>query len=272
MKSIIIILLLFSGSLNAFDPRCPGADDPPRAIVKPDMPKLISALEKLRDTENRIVWVKNEDNLGELKKIFESTPQRTKLEQFYQMLYHLQKQLPDNQKSFVIQPPLITEVLVQAKVFPDPKFPSHITQVEMNKESATNTPRYQVDFDQKEVRFPINQGKGFSTWEQGMCQIAKELVFYPGFSFVVRKARNSKNLVADSFDKVEIYGQFGTRKVFDIDLNYVDLEKVEFIDGTDQGRVKSRVAKREFRENKHSGLFKFIGTLIPNTSQQRIDW
>ena len=52
----------------------------------------------------------------------------------------------------------------------------------------------------------------------------------------------------------------------------IKMEKVEFIEGTDQGRVKSRVSRREFEENKHSSLFKFIGTLIPNTSQQRIDW
>lgn len=100
----------------------------------------------------------------------------------------------------------------------------------------------------------------------------KELVFYPGFSFRIRTARNSKNLVVDDFNKVEIYGQFGTRKIFSIDLSYVDLEKVEFIRGTDQGKVRARVAQREFQENKHSKLFKFIGTMIPNTSKQRIDW
>jgi hypothetical protein len=47
---------------------------------------------------------------------------------------------------------------------------------------------------------------------------------------------------------------------------------VEFIKGTDQGKVKAKVSQREFKENKHSGLFKFVGSLIPNTSKQRIDW
>ena len=269
IKSFFIFFLFMSLNVWA-DSRCPGADDPAPVIAPPNMPKLVLALEKLKDVEGRGVWVKSDDNLAALKNIFESTPQKTKLEQFYQLLYQLQKQFPE--KSFIIHPPLINDVLLEAKVFPNPQFPSHITAVEMVKDTSTGTPRYRVTFDQPEVRFAINQGKGFSTWEQGMCQIAKELVFYPGFSFTVRKARNSKNLVVDEFNKVEIYGQFGTRKVFDIDLSYVDLEKVEFIEGTDQGRVKSRVAKREFQENKHSSLFKFIGTLIPNTSQQRIDW
>ncbi len=271
-KSLVLACMIFCAvpNVEAADPRCPGSDDPPPLVAKPDMPRLEATLETLRDAENRLVWTKNGENLDDLRKIFESVPQKTKLEQFYQLLYHLQRQFPG--KSFTIRPPFITELLLQAKVFPDPKFPSHITQVSMTKDSATGTPRYRVDFDQPEVRFAINKGKGFSTWEQGMCQVAKELVFYPGFSFTVRKARNSRNLVVDAFDKVEIYGQFGTRKVFDIDLSYVDLEKVEFIEGTDQGRVKSRVARREFQENKHSGLFKFVGSLIPNTSQQRIDW
>ncbi len=137
---------------------------------------------------------------------------------------------------------------------------------------ASRPPLWKVSFDQSEVRFPINQGQGFSTWDQGMCQTVKELVFYPGFSFNLRKARNSDNLIVDNFDKVEMFGSFGTRKIVSIDLKYVDLEKVEFIKGTDEGRVKARVARREFRENPHSKLFKFIGTMIPNTSRQRIDW
>ena len=39
-----------------------------------------------------------------------------------------------------------------------------------------------------------------------------------------------------------------------------------------EGKVTAKVAKREFKENEHSKLFKFIGTLIPNTARQRIDW
>ena len=72
--------------------------------------------------------------------------------------------------------------------------------------------------------------------------------------------------------KVQLFGQFGTRRIFNIDLQYVDLEKVEFVKGTDEGKVTCRVARREFKENKHYALFQFIGTLIPNNSRQRIDW
>lgn len=252
--------------------QCPGGDTPAPVILDADMPKLVSLLENLKDTQGRNVWKTTPELLADLKDVFESTPRKTKLEQFFQLLYLIQKQADGKALPFTVQPPAITDLLLAAKVFTDPAFPKQITGVELKYEGSNRPPLYRVQFASAEARFPLNQGKGFATWDQGMCQIAKELVFYPGFSFRLRTARNSKNLVVDNFNKVEIFGQFGTRKIISIDLSYVDLEKVEFIAGTDQGKVKARVAQREFATNEHSSLFKFIGTMIPNTSKQRIDW
>lgn len=252
--------------------KCPEAFAPAPPVLDVDLVQLKSALSDLRDTEGREVWKNTAATDATLEDIFKSTPRKTKLEQFFQLLFVIQKNLEDQTKTVTVQPPKITDVLLAAKVFTDPAFPKRITSVELKPGDANRPPLYKVQFSEKEVRFPINQGKGFTTWDQGMCQIAKELVFYPGFSFRIRTARNSKNLVVDDFNKVEIFGQFGTRKVFSIDLNYIDLEKVEFIRGTDEGKVKARVAQREFEVNKHSKLFKFIGTMIPNTARQRIDW
>ena len=236
------------------------------------MGQVKTALGALHDTQGRGVWKNSAETDAALEDVFKSTPRKTKLEQFFQLLYLIQKQVNDSALPVVVEPPQIIDVLLVAKVFTDPAFPKRITSVELKKDVASRPPLFKVQFSDQEVRFPINQGKGFATWDQGMCQIAKELVFYPSFSFRLRNARNSKNLVVDDFQKVEIFGQFGTRKIVSIDLSYVDLEKVEFIQGTDQGKVKARVAQREFKENKHSKLFKFIGSLIPNTTKQRIDW
>lgn len=252
--------------------QCPGGDTPAPPILDADLPKLLSLLENLKDTQGRNVWKTTPELTADLKDVFQSTPRKTKLEQFFQLLYLIQKQADGRALPLTVQPPAITELLLAAKVFTDPTFPKQITSVELKYEGSNRPPLYRVQFASAEARFPLNQGQGFATWDQGMCQIAKELVFYPGFSFRLRTARNSKNLVVDGFDKVEIFGQFGTRKIFSIDLSYVDLEKVEFIAGTDQGKVKARVADREFETNQHSKLFKFIGTMIPNTSRQRIDW
>lgn len=277
LKRKVCFLSLLSGiflfqTTFAENPQCPGADDPPPPILKADLPKLTSLLEQLKDSKGRVFWKTTVETKDSLQEIFESVPAKTKLEQFFQLLYLLQQSIGEKALPVVVHPPGITEVLLAAKVFTEPSFPQMITAVELERDDPNRPPLYRVQFSESEVRFPINQGQGFATWDQGMCQIVKELIFYPGFSFRIRKARNSKNLIVDNFNRVEIYGQFGTRKIVSIDLNYIDLEKVEFIRGTDQGKVKARVARREFKENKHSKLFKFIGSLIPNTARQRIDW
>lgn len=251
---------------------CPGVNDPAPTSLRADLPRLIFLLSEMKDLDGRKIWKKTAESEEELYKIFETVPPKTKLEEFFQLMNFLQRHVAPENLPVVVTPPGITEVLLAAHVFKTPDFPKKITSVEFKKNDPKRSPVFRVQYSDQEVRFPINEGKGFASWDQGMCQIAKELVFYPGFSFRVRKARNSKNLVVEDFDKVQIYGQFGTRKIVDIDLQYVDLEKVEFITETDQGKVTARVSKREFAENAHSFLFKFIGTLIPNTSQQRIDW
>ncbi len=281
MKKIVfsfsVILCIFSLSLplqadKIDSEKCPGANAPPPPVLKVDLPALIIALENIRTSDGKAIFKNNPENEAVLRKIFESTPSKTKLEQFFQLLFLLQNNISKQNLPIVVHPPSITEVLLTAKVFTDPAFPKKITKVELQVDDPQRNPYYTVEFSDPEVRFSVNQGRGFSSWDQGMCQTAKDLIFYNGFSFRIRNNRINKNLVIDDFNKVQIYGDFGSRKFFEIDLNYLDLEKVEFIDGTDQGKVKARVAKREFKENKHSGFFKFIGSLIPNTSQQRIDW
>jgi hypothetical protein len=262
----------FTSPVGAENSKCPEADAAPPPVLRADLPQLLSALEQLKDTQGRMIWKSTEENKKALKDIFEATPPKTKLEQFFQLMYLLQQGIEAKDFPVTVTPPSITQVLLAAKVFTDPSFPQKITRVDLKHDDPNREPFYTVEFSAPEVRFPINQGKGFTTWESGMCQVAKELVFYNGFSFRVRPNRVNPNLVADDFDKVEIFGTFGNRGMFDIDLNYVELQKVEFIKGTDQGKVKAKVAKREFKENQHSGLFKFVGSLIPNTSKQRIDW
>lgn len=274
-SSLFASLLLFPSLLQADkvdSEKCPGANAPPPPVLKVDLPQLIVALENIRSDDGKTLYKNSPENEAVLRKIFESTPSKTKLEQFFQLLFLLQNNISKQELPIVVHTPSITNVLLTAKVFTDPSFPKKITKVILQVDDPQRNPYYTVDFSDPEVRFAVNQGKGFSTWEQGMCQTARELIFYNGFSFRIRNNRINKNIVIDDFNKVQLYGNFGSRKFFDIDLNYLDLEKVEFIDGTDQGKVKARVAKREFKENKHSSFFKFIGSLIPNTSQQRIDW
>jgi len=223
------------------------------------MPALIRAL--------RDVGVDPTD--GGLHSIFFGTPRKTKLEQFFQLLYFIQKQRGKGDLPITVGRPQITKILIAARVFTDPTFPDQIGSVTLAVDEK-GRPRYLVRFDRPEARFPLNGGVGFAIWEHGKCQIARSLVFYDGFNFRLRES--GRNLVVDDFDKVELFGDFGTRGIFDIDLSYVELERVEFLDGTDEGKVRSRVARREFKTNPHLFLFRWIGRVIPDTSRQRIDW
>lgn len=277
LRSLTLCALLFfviflMDRLEAKDIRCPGVDSPPPRVLQVSLKELELALSELKDEHSRPLWKNTEKSKKKLEEVFESIPSKTKLEQFFQLLFLIQNQVEASQLPLKVQTQGIVKVLLTAKVFTRPDFPKKITSVILEKGNKHAPPLITVNFSDTEVRFPLNEGHGFAAWDQGMCQTAKELVFYPGFSFRLRKARNSKNLVVDHFDKVEIFGEFGTRQIFFIDLRYVDLEKVEFINGTDEGKVKVRVAEREFRENKHSSLFQFVGSLIPSTTRQRIDW
>lgn len=255
------------------DPRCPGSGDPAPPTLEADMPKLVGHLESLRDHEGTFFWKTTPKTQKGLEEIFESKPTKTKLEQFFQLLYLIQQNVPSGKRSLEVAPPGITEVLLAAKVFRDDRLPRRIVKTTLTVTDSRRPPLYKVFFDRPEIRFPLNQGKGFSIWQQGKCQLARELVFYNGFSFRLRKARHRNNLIVTDFDKAQLYGDFGARRKFiSIDLTYVDLVNVEFIQGTDEGKVTVRVAKREFEENEHSAFFRFIGTLIPDTSRQRIDW
>src|SRR5262245_22709677 len=99
------------------DARCPGADDPPPPVLKADLPLLISELEKLKDTEDRPVWQTTDETKAELKGIFEAVPSKTKLEQFFQLMFLIQKNVEPKNLPLVVTPPGITQVLLAAKVF-----------------------------------------------------------------------------------------------------------------------------------------------------------
>ena len=267
-----LILFCFIPIIAWADTRCPLADISSPAVAPADWPALQQSLRHLKDEHGSPVLAATASDEEALHEAFSGTRKISKLEQFFQLLNWIQDQVSEVRLPLTVHGPGITEVLLAARVFRSDDFPKMITATTILRDDPQRPPLIRVQFSKPEVRFPINGGVGFASWDQGKCQVAKELVFYNGFSFRIRKARNSKNLIVEDFVKVNLYGDFGTRKIFKIDLQYVDLEKVEFIWGTDEGKVTARVAQREFKENHHSRLFRFIGTLVPNTARQRIDW
>ncbi|PIR20934.1 MAG: hypothetical protein COV45_03470 [Deltaproteobacteria bacterium CG11_big_fil_rev_8_21_14_0_20_47_16] len=244
---------------------------PTQAVTTPapvNIDQLIQDLNALT-TSSRIKMLKAETLRPVLQQIFDTSHVNSKLQQFYRLLNVIaENSLADIGMGVQFDVTSARKILVTAKVFQDPAFPAHITKIYLV--STDSIPQYTVSFD-KAVQFPLNQGKGFKSWDDGYCQYAKELVFEPQFSFKMKESRDG-NLKVYKFQGVDLYGDFGTRGVVDVSLRYVRLAEVEFIKNTNLGRVKAYISKKEFQENKHNALLRLVSQIVPNTSLQAIDW
>jgi hypothetical protein len=127
-----------------------------------------------------------------------------------------------------------------------------------------------VVFDAPEVRLPLNHGLGFGVVREGMCQHARELVFYGEFSFTL--AMKESGLEVHDFDKVDLFGTFGSRGIVDVDVNYVSIRSVTFMRGSIMGLVKAKISRREFEVNDHSFLLSLLSRVVTDKSVQPIDW
>lgn len=204
-----------------------------------------------------------------LQDIFNVKTPNSKLQQFYRLLHLIAKNsLADIGMGVDFDVTSARKILVTAKVFPDPAFPSHITAIRLV--STDNIPEYTVSFTDA-VKFPLNQGKGFKSWDDGYCQHAKDLVFAQKFSFRMKEV-GSGNLKVYKFSGVDLFGDFGTRGAVDVDLKYVRLAEVEFIKNSNLGHVKAYISKKEFETSRHSRLLRLVSQIVPNTSLQAIDW
>ncbi len=205
----------------------------------------------------------------EIASIFDLSTPKSKLEQFYTMLYRLSQYASHPGDDILLDTARARKLLLAAKVFSDPTFPDRIVAIRLSRRDRAR-PRYHVAFDAKEVRLPLNKGQGFGVFREGMCQHAKALVFYGGFSFALSMVDN--RLEVGDFEGVDLWGDFGTRGLVDVDLNYVSVRSVEFLKGTPMGLVKAKVSPKEFEVNDHSWLLKVITTFVTDKSVQPIDW
>jgi len=201
--------------------------------------------------------------------LFDLSVPKSKLEQFYVMLFYIARYASHPGAEIALDVPKALNLLLSSKVFSDPEFPRQITQIRMNRQDPAH-PRFQVVFDRPEVRLPLNGGLGFGVFRQGMCQHAKALVFYGSFSFSL--TMKDKSLEAYDFDNVDLWGDFGSRGLIDVDINYVSVKSVEFMKGSALGLVKAKVSRKEFEVNQHSILLELISKFVTDKSVQPIDW
>ncbi|MCP5007747.1 MAG: hypothetical protein GY941_27995 [Planctomycetes bacterium] len=235
-----------------------------------DRKQVISDVYSLVDVENIKLFNKKNIEMEELlNELFTVTVPRSKLEQFYTMLFYISRYATIEKDEFEIDRDLTIRLLISSRVFSDPGFPRRISQVQLSRANG-EIPHYKVSFDDDRVELMLNKGDGFGIAREGMHQQAKSLIFYGSFSFSLRKKR--ENIEAFDFEDVDLYGSFGSRGFINVDINYVAIKSVEFHKGTDIAMVKAKVSRREFEVNEHTWLLGLVTRFVNDKSLQPIDW
>ncbi|HYL80567.1 MAG TPA: hypothetical protein VEU07_07125 [Candidatus Acidoferrum sp.] len=244
-----------------------------KAVTAPaqvDMEQVMLDLYALEDDrQEKILRRPNRTLEREMADLFDRSAQRSKLEQFYTMLFYVSQNASLSGDDITFDVGKALSLLLSSKVFSDPDFPRQIARIHLSRKDRKR-PHYQVAFEHPDVRLPLNTGLGFGVFREGMCQHAKALVFYGSFSFSI--TMNSKSLEVYDFDNVDLWGTFGSRGIVDVDINYVSVKSVEFMKGNALGLVKAQVSRREFEANRHSIFLRLIARLVTDRSIQPIDW
>lgn len=254
---------------------CSLSGEAPETVPAPvDLKRVHKDILDLTDLSGRPVVAKiSPDFESDLEKIFKADPKSiSKLEQFYALLFYTAKHRSLSDRIIHFSSEHAVRLLLSSRVFSDETFPRRISGVELNYNPHKEIATYRVRFDSKEVRLALNKGKGFSNFREGLCQTAKELVFYGDFSFDVQLTVNNNHVFVSKFKNIDLFGTFGSRGIVDVDINYVSLRSVEFLSGSPMGIVRAKVSKKEFEINKHSMLLQLVSSLVTDKSQQAIDW
>jgi hypothetical protein len=265
-KNIIftcLTLLLTSIPVFAFDYKS--------EMAKVDKKQVLDDVYALVDSEKvKLFREKNTEMDKELMELFDVSIPRSKLEQFYTMLFYISKYASIEKDDFIIDRDLTIRLLISSKVFSNPEFPKRISKVSLSRHNREK-PFYKVSFDSNEVRLALNKGDGFEVSREGMEQQATALVFYGSFSFSLRKKGNN-NVEAFGFEDVDLYGSFGSRGFINVDINYVAVKSVEFHKGSEMALVRAKVSRREFEINEHTWLLDLVTRFVTDKSLQPLDW
>ncbi len=264
---ITIISLLIPVSVLASD------NEPEAKLLQSmqvDKKQVLSDVYALVDEENTKLFNQKNSQLDELlDELFTVTIPRSKLEQFYTMLFYISQYATIDKEEIKIDRDSTIRLLISSKVFSDPEFPKRISQVFLSRINR-KIPFYKVSFDSDQVELELNKGDGYGISREGMHQEAKSLVFYGSFSFRLRK--KEENVEAFDFEDVDLFGSFGSRGFINVDIHYVAIKSVEFHRGTEMALVKAKVSRKEFEKNKHTWLLSLVTRFVNDKSLQPLDW
>ena len=263
---VVLVLLLFASPAFAIENRSKQVLETTDFSVD----QVLNDVYALVDSENKKLFdQKNEEMDRNLIALFDTSILRSKLEQFYTMLYYISRYATIEKDKLNIDRDLTIKLLISSRVFTDREFPKNISNVFLSRKNR-NKPLYKVSFSNDRVELGLNYGDGYGISKVGMEQEAQALVFYGGFSFKLRT--RGENVEAYDFDGVDLYGNFGSRGVIDVDINYVAVKSVEFHKASEMALVKAKVSRKEFEINKHTWLLGLVTRFVTDKSLQPLDW
>jgi len=263
---VVLVLLLFASPAFAIENRSKQVLETTDFSVD----QVLNDVYALVDSENKKLFdQKNEEMDRNLIALFDTSILRSKLEQFYTMLYYISKYATVEKDKLNIDRDLTIKLLISSRVFTDKEFPKNISNVFLSRKNREK-PLYKVSFSDDRVELGLNYGDGYGISKVGMKQEAQALVFYGGFSFKLRT--RGENVEAYDFDGVDLYGNFGSRGFVDVDINYVAVKSVEFHKASEMALVKAKVSRKEFEINKHTWLLGLVTRFVTDKSLQPLDW
>ena len=271
MKLFFLFILAMSTTASAVQfASCPSSDNPVTSPATVDISALKNKIHLLQNESGTALFQSSPLLDVAINETFDTSKVKTKMEQFYQMLWVLSQELSRQKITNVsFSQKTVREVLLASKVFTDVSVPSQIKAIELDV-SNKDHPRCHVIFAKKDIEIPLNQGEGFYLFRNGKCQHAEKLIFGDSFSFELK--RNLGNLMVSEFSGVDLFGDFGNRGLIDVDIQYISLRSVEFLGGTVDGRVTAYVSREEFKKNNHNRLLELVTRVVPDRSVQPIDW
>ena len=263
---VVLVLLLFASPAFAIENRSKQVLETTDFSVD----QVLNDVYALVDSENKKLFdQKNEEMDRNLIALFDTSILRSKLEQFYTMLYYISRYATIEKDKLNIDRDLTIKLLISSRVFTDKEFPKNISNVFLSRKNREK-PLYKVSFSDDRVELGLNYGDGYGISKVGMKQEAQALVFYGGFSFKLRT--RGENVEAYDFDGVDLYGNFGSRGFVDVDINYVAVKSVEFHKASEMALVKAKVSRKEFEINKHTWLLGLVTRFVTDKSLQPLDW
>lgn len=274
LTSFILMASLLAATPDISEEDCKKLSDVPQ--TKPALADLEIAkkdLLELKTLNNEKVFQSLKPEFwASFEELFKRDPEKvSKLEQFYGLLWLIGRHKDLAARRIDFNPDDVRRLLFSTKVFSTKDVPNAIVAVTLFWSKAFNKATYLVKFNEKELRVPLNQGRGFATYKEGLCQIARELIFYGEFEFDVEMTRK-KHFYVSNFKNFDLFGTFGSRGTVDVDINYVSVKSVEFLKGSPFGIVRAKVSRIEFDKNEHSILLRMVTNFVTDKSTQPIDW